>query len=261
MGPRAAIGDRHYPVAHHIDIDPPRTALTARKSGASSDGSSAPVTQVPSRGNPRMGGQPDRLQLKDRHALELCAMHDLAGRARASLLSPPSRGEREGPAPHGSALCAARGQAPTWRVRWVPASDVESPRLTPTLSVPKGGEGAPACGLPGRTTRQPSQNRTCAAAALPRVIGDPAGPVHRLRLWGDGPELFGDPPVSLYKNGTGKKTSIGIQIRGSVGNIHCLADTHDSVLFNASSPILTYFYNTRSIARPIEWAFNDGDRR
>jgi hypothetical protein len=54
--------------------------------------------------------------------------------------SPPFRGEREGPTPHGSAQSAARGQAPAWEGE-VGGHPPGIPHLTPALSAPRGGEG------------------------------------------------------------------------------------------------------------------------
>src|SRR5947209_1183184 len=55
--------------------------------------------------------------------------------------SPPCSEEREGPAPHGSAQSAARGQAAAWEGEAGLCELSGIPHLTPTLSAPSGGEG------------------------------------------------------------------------------------------------------------------------
>ena len=54
--------------------------------------------------------------------------------------SPPCSEEREGPAPHGSAQSAARGQAAAWEGEAGLCELSGIPHLTPTLSAPRGGE-------------------------------------------------------------------------------------------------------------------------
>jgi hypothetical protein len=56
------------------------------------------------------------------------------------------------------------------RVRWVPASALESLHLTPTLSAPKGREGDHACGLSGMTMRLRSCTLIYAARYLAQQL-------------------------------------------------------------------------------------------
>jgi hypothetical protein len=55
--------------------------------------------------------------------------------------SPPFRGEREGPNPHGSARRAARGQAPGWEGEVGGVADRRLGPPHPTLSPRPAGEG------------------------------------------------------------------------------------------------------------------------